>query len=95
MTRRKAWLVSAATGRRNLANAVGGGLAVVTFIVHAIGPSVEWLRPLRPFSPFRWYQDPHLLAGGLHVRNVAVLAGIAVVSFAVAHVAFERRDLAS
>ena len=90
-----AFAVGAATGRRTLANAVSGGLAVVTFIVHAIGPSVEWLRPLRPLSPFRWYQDPHLLAGGLHARNVLVLAGIAAVSYAIAYVAFERRDLAS
>ena len=90
-----AFAVGAATGRRTLANSVAGGLAVVTFIVHAIGPTVEWLRPLRPLSPFRWYQDPPLLAGGLQLRNVLVLAGIAAVSYAVAHVTFERRDLAS
>ncbi|MDH4113161.1 MAG: ABC transporter permease [Actinomycetota bacterium] len=87
--------VGAATGRRTFANAVGGGLAVVTFIVHAVGPTVDWLRPLRPFSPFRWYQDPGLLTGGLHARNVLVLVGIAVVSFAVARIAFDRRDLSS
>ena len=53
-----AFAVGAATGRRTLANAVGGGLAVVTFIVHAIGPSVEWLRPLRPFHPSAGTRTP-------------------------------------
>ena len=90
-----AFAVGASTGRRVLANSVAGGLAVVAFIVHAIGPTVDWLRPLRPLSPFRWYQDPPLLTGGLEPRNVLVLVGIAATSYVVAHVAFERRDLAS
>jgi ABC-2 type transport system permease protein len=89
-----AFAVGAATGRRTLANAVAGGLAVLTFIVNAVGPSVSWLRPMRPLSPFRWYQDPGLLTGGLHPPNVAVLAGVALASYAVAHVTFDRRDLA-
>jgi hypothetical protein len=49
---------------------------------------------MRPLSPFRWYQDPGLLTGGLHPPNVAVLAGVALASYAVAHVTFDRRDLA-
>ncbi len=87
--------VGAATGRRTMANAVAGGLAVLTFIVNAVGPTVDWLRPLRPLSPFRWYQDPGVLTGGLHVMNVLVLSGIAIVTYAIAHLAFERRDLSS
>jgi ABC-2 type transport system permease protein len=86
--------IGAATGRRSIANAVAAGLAVLAFIVNAVGPTVDWLRPFRPLSPFRWYQDPGLLTGGLHVRNVLVLAGIAAVSYVVAWVVFERRDLA-
>jgi ABC-2 type transport system permease protein len=89
-----AFAVGAATGRRTLANAVAGGLAVLTFIVNAVGPRVSWRRPMRPLSPFRWYQDPGLLTGGLHPPNVAVLAGVALASYAVAHVTFDRRDLA-
>ncbi len=87
--------VGTATGRRTMANAVAGGLAVLTFIVNAVGPTVDWLRPLRPLSPFRWYQDPGVLTGGLHVMNVLVLSGIAIVTYAIAHLAFERRDLSS
>ncbi len=87
--------VGTATGRRTMANAVAGALAVLTFIVNAVGPTVDWLRPLRPLSPFRWYQDPGVLTGGLHVMNVLVLSGIAIVTYAIAHLAFERRDLSS
>lgn len=87
--------IGTATGRRTLANAVAGGLAVLGFIVSAVGPTVDWLRPLRPLSPFRWYQDPGVLSGGLHSVNVLVLSGIALVTYAIAHLAFERRDLSS
>jgi ABC-2 type transport system permease protein len=87
--------VGAATGRRTLANAVTGGLAVLAFIVNAVGPTVDWLRPLRPLSPFRWYQDDGVLAGGLRPTNVLVLSGIVLVAFAVADLTFERRDLSS
>ena len=90
-----AFAVGAATGRRHLADGVGGGLAVVAFIVNAVGPTVGWLDPLRPLSPFRWYQDPALLTGSPGVRNVLVLGGIAVVTFGVARLTFARRDLSS
>ena len=36
--------VGTATGRRTLANAVAGGLAVLAFIVNTVGPTVDWLR---------------------------------------------------
>jgi ABC-2 type transport system permease protein len=85
--------IGAATGRRVLANAIAGGYAVLSLIVNALAPSVTALEPLRPFSPFRWYLDPDPLIGGLHVANVCVLAGIAIVGYGVALVAFERRDL--
>ncbi|HJR99062.1 MAG TPA: ABC transporter permease subunit [Actinomycetota bacterium] len=90
-----AFAIGAATGRRTLANAVAGGLAVLTFIVNAVAPTVEWLSPLRPFTPFRWYQDPEVLIGGLHAANILVLGGIAGVSYVVAAFAFDRRDLTS
>ena len=87
--------IGTATGRRTLALAVAGSLAVLAFIVNAVGPTVDWLRPLRPLSPFRWYQDPDVLSGGLHPTNVLVLSGVALVTYAIAQLAFERRDLAS
>jgi ABC-2 type transport system permease protein len=87
--------VGTALGRRVLANSVAGGLAVVAFIVNALAPSVSWLEPLRPLSPIRWYLEPDPLTTGLHAANVAVLLGLTVVMYVVAHVAFLRRDLQS
>ena len=86
--------IGSVTGRRVVSSAMTGGLAVVAFILNALAPSVSWLEPLRPLSPLRWYMEPDTLAeGGLAALNVAVLVGIALVGYAVAHVAFDRRDL--
>jgi ABC-2 type transport system permease protein len=86
--------IGAATGHRTIANAVAGGLAVIALIVNALGPTVDWLRPLRPFSLFRWYLEPGPLTSGLHAANVAVLVGVAIACYAIAFVTFDRRDLA-
>jgi ABC-2 type transport system permease protein len=85
--------LGAITGRRIVADAVAGGFAVVAFIVNALAPSVSWLEPLRPLSPIRWYMEPNALTEGLAVANVVILAAVAVVGYAIAHVAFDRRDL--
>jgi Putative exporter of polyketide antibiotics len=85
--------VGAMTGRRVVANAVAGGIAVVAFIVNALGPSVGWLRPLRPASPIRWYMEPDPMLTHVSVASVLVLVGIAAAGFAVAWIGFERRDL--
>jgi ABC-2 type transport system permease protein len=83
------------TGRRVVANAVAGGLAVFFMIVNALAPSVDALQPLRPLSPFRWYLEPEPLRSGLSLPGVAVLAGIAIAGYAIAQIAFRRRDLAA
>ena len=85
--------VGAVTGRRAVANAVAGAVAVAAFILNALGPSVDWLRPLRPASPIRWYMEPDPLLTHLSVVSVLVLVGIAAAGFAVAWIGFERRDL--
>lgn len=87
--------VGCATGRRAWASAVAGGVAVVTYVLNAIAPSVSGLSWARPLSPFRWYLEPDPLVTGIHAQNVLVLAVIAVVCLVVAVWAFRRRDLAA
>jgi ABC-2 type transport system permease protein len=84
-----------ATGHRGLADAVAGGLALITYIVNVLAPQVDALKPLQPLCPFRWYLQPDPLNTGVHAANVAVLVGITAAAFAIALVTFERRDLAA
>jgi ABC-2 type transport system permease protein len=87
--------VATATGRRSLGNAIAGAVAVVAMVVNALAAQVSSLHPVRPLSPFRWYLDPDPLVHPLEPVNVLVLVGIVIVAFAIAMVAFDRRDLAA
>jgi ABC-2 type transport system permease protein len=87
--------VGCATGRRAWATAVAGGIAVASYVLNAVAPSVSALGWARPLSPFRWYLDPDPLTTGLHAANIAVLAGITAVCVLTAAWSFRRRDLAA
>jgi len=87
--------VGAATGSKGLAVGVPAAAALVTFILNVLGPSVEALKPFRKLSPFYYYWGAEPLRNGLDVGHALVLAAIPLVTFLVALIAFERRDLAA
>jgi ABC-2 type transport system permease protein len=87
--------VGCATGRKSTAFAITGVVAVATYVLNVLAPSVSSLRWSRPLSPFRWYLEPDPLTSGLHAANVAVLLGITAVCTAFAFWSFRRRDLAA
>jgi ABC-2 type transport system permease protein len=90
-----AMVVGAWTGSKGLAVGVPGGVALVTFILNTLAPSVDWLEPFRVLSPFSYYADPAPILHGLDLPNAAVLLGVSAVALVVALIAFERRDLAA
>ena len=85
--------IGASTGRKILAIGVPSGIAVGTFIVNALGPSVDWLEPFRLVSPFYYYSAGDLILTGFDLAHALVLAAISAVSLIYALWAFERRDL--
>jgi ABC-2 type transport system permease protein len=87
--------IGAATGTRALAIGVTSALAVLTYLLWALAPSVDALEPVLPLSPFRWFADPQPVSNGTELVNVVVLVAIPVVAYAIAQVAFRRRDLAT
>ena len=87
--------VGCATGRKSWAYGVTGVVAVATYILNVLAPTVSALGWTRPASPFRWYLEPDPLTTGLHPVNMAVLLGITVVFMAVGVATFRRRDVAA
>lgn len=87
-----ALVVGAATGRRAVALAVAAGLAVVSFVFDAIGPTVGagWMTAASPFS---WYLEHNPLVEGFHLPSLAALAAVPLLASLAGLVAFERRDL--
>lgn len=83
--------VGAATGRRTQALGVAAGVAVLGFVLDAIGPTVGW-DWMTSVSPFSWLLVPDPLAEGFDLGFVR-LALLAVVAGGTGLLAFERRDL--
>lgn len=85
--------VGAATGRRGVAVAVAGGLAVATYLLYLVGQLVEPVRPYRWMSPvYQAIVDGPI--GPSLPELAALMPLVAVVVVAAAIPVFERRDLA-
>lgn len=84
--------VGAATGRRGMALGAGAGLAVLAYMLNAIGPLLDasWMLQL---SPFAWYLEGDPLAAGFVWWRIGLLALLPAVFGALGLVRFERRDL--
>ena len=84
--------VGAATGRRALALGAAAGLAVASWALDAIGPTIDagWMTAVSPFS---WFGADTPLANGSDPLGLVLLALLGVVAGAAGMVAFERRDL--
>jgi ABC-2 type transport system permease protein len=84
--------VGAVTGRRAVALGVASGVAVVAFILDALGPAVgaEWMTTVSPFS---WYLGEDPLTNGFDWAGLALLGVVPVVAAVAALAAFDRRDV--
>jgi len=90
-----ALVVGSATGSKAVAIGLTSGLALATFVLKTLAPTVPALRPFRFLSPFFFYADHKPLVNGFNHADVAVLAAISVVALGIGLFAFDRRDLAA
>jgi ABC-2 type transport system permease protein len=83
----------AATGNRALALGLGSTLAIVGYVVESMARVVSGLKPLRPFTVWRWYSGNVPLRDGLDVAGTTVLIVLSVIVLVAGLVLFERRDV--
>ena len=88
-----AFIAAAASGRRVVGIAAGGGLAWVLYLLNALGQLVHSLNGFRVLSLFYYYGGAAPLRRGLDVANVAVFVLITLLALGGALIAFQRRDL--
>ncbi len=86
--------VGAVTGRRAVALAVGGTLAVASYTLYALGQIVESVKPWQPLSPIDQAVNAGPLGGGVQPSFGWMALVIALVILAAAP-AFGRRDIRS
>ena len=82
-------------GRRAVAIATATCVAVASYLLNILAPSVEGLTRFQVLSPFYLYIDHDPLRNGFSVPHLLVLIAISAVALTLAVVAFDRRDLAS
>lgn len=90
-----ALLASTVLPSRTLAASAAIGLVVADYFLNMVGALVSAVDPWRDLSPFYWSNAGHYLAAGFDWVRAGALVALAGVLFALAMVAFERRDLTS
>lgn len=87
-----AFVLGAATGRRAVALGGTAGLAVLSYIAHAIGPQLQGGAWMDQVSPFGWYLSGDPLINGWDVEGLGLLAAVVAIAVPVALVTFANRD---
>jgi ABC-2 type transport system permease protein len=87
--------LSAATGKTGLSRGIPAVVAVVSYIVNALAPLVDWLAPLQKLSPFYQYIGNDPLRDGVSGGSILVSVATVVVLVALAILGFRRRDVAA
>jgi ABC-2 type transport system permease protein len=86
-------LAGARTGRLGLSRAVPAMAAACLYVVNALGTLVDWLKPLRPVSPFFQYSGHDPLRTGASPTAVVVAVASTFVLVAAAVRVFRCRDV--
>lgn len=90
-----ALVVGAFTGSRAAALGIGMVVALVSFLLLALGPMADWLEPWTRASAFDWALGNDPLTAGVDWPMAALLAGLSVLLIALAAIGVARRDLES
>ncbi|MFQ5794841.1 MAG: ABC transporter permease subunit [Candidatus Bipolaricaulia bacterium] len=89
-----AFLFSAVSVRVGQAIPLAAGLTVFLFLLNFLAQLWKPAQFLKNISIFHYYQPQEILnRGGLAIVDLGVLLGVAVVTFALAWFAFQRRDI--
>lgn len=80
-------------GSRGLCFGISGGLAVLTYLLYALGSIVDGLKDFRFLSPFYHFLEPNILKNGIDPVHMLVLIGLVVLFFLLSIPAFTRRDI--
>lgn len=87
-------LLGCLKGNRGMSLGISGGLAVLTYLLNALGSIVNGLKDYRFLSPFYHYLEPNILKNGIDPVHMLVLVGLVLVFFVASIPAFTRRDIA-
>ena len=86
--------IASAARRRSIAGGAAGLLALGCYLLDYIGRLWQPAEKLAWLSPFRYYNPFELMMGNpLPMKNLIVLAAVAVAGFIAAYILYARRDI--
>jgi ABC-2 type transport system permease protein len=85
--------VGALTGRRVYATSAGAGIAVLGYVLNAIGSQSKNLDVLRDLSPYGWAYHHTPLASGVDWGGLGLLYGFSALFVVAAVVGLRSRDI--
>ena len=88
-----AFAVGAATGRRAASIAAGSVVGLLAYLINALAPLVDVLKPACRASLFFYYGGVTALRQGITAVGAGVLLAVTAACLAAAFLLFERRDL--
>lgn len=85
--------VGAATGRRGVAVAVGGGLGAATYVLFGLAAFVDLFKKIQWLSPWHWFLDPSPLTDGWTWASIFLPLVVTLPVVVFGTLWFTRRDL--
>lgn len=85
--------IGCARGKRGLSIGISSAIGIASYLLNALAPLVEVLKPYRKLSLFYYYIGSDPLTNGLNLWHSAVLIGLVILFLVVALLVFERRNL--
>jgi ABC-2 type transport system permease protein len=89
-----ALMLSVLLRSRRAATTIALVVVIGSYFLDSLGKTVDVLKPYRPLAFYHYYDSMAALTGGIKWGDVAVLLILTGLFFAVALLAFERRDIA-
>jgi putative exporter of polyketide antibiotics len=88
-----AYCVGAITAKRGFAGMLAGILAFLAYTITALAPGIKALKYPNYLSPFKYFNNPSVMANGLDWNNIAVLSVVCVILIALGFIFFVKRDI--
>lgn len=85
--------IGAATGRQGISSGITITVIVASYLLYTLAPLVDWLQPLRVFSPYYYYAGADPLLKGFQGIHAAILLTLSAIPLVLGAVRFQIRDI--